>query len=74
MKFRVALLALESLVLGGASTAALIYGFPVMFGFGIATLMQAPATGTLGLLQLAGCVWAIVEFLHLAVRTTLSLP
>ncbi|MFI5447055.1 hypothetical protein [Polaromonas sp. UC242_47] len=74
MKFRVALLALESLALGGASTAAVVYGFPVMFGLGIATLMQAPATGSLGLLQLAGCAWAVVEFWHLAVKTTLSLP
>lgn len=74
MKFRVALLALESLTLGGASTAAMVYGFPVMFGLGIATLIQAPATGSLGLLQLAGGTWAVVEFWHLAVKTTLSLP
>ena len=74
MKFKVTLLALESLALGGPSTAAIAYGFPVMFGFGIATLMQAPATGGLGLLQLAGCAWGLVEFWHLAVKTTLSLP
>ena len=73
MKLRVALLALESLALGGASTVAVAYGFPVIFGLGIATLMQAPATGSLGLLQLAGFIWALVEFWHIAVKTTLSL-
>lgn len=73
MTFRVALLAVESLVLGGASTAAMIYGFPFMFGLGIGTLFQSPATGSLELVQLAGFAWAIVEFWHLAIKTMLSL-
>lgn len=65
-------LAVEAIVLGGPSTAAMLYGLPVMVALGIGTLFQDPFVGAVGLISLAGCAFALVEFWRLAVKTIRS--
>ena len=64
-----ALLVFEAVLLGGPSTAAFVYGFPVMFALALGLSFQSPSSGALGLLQVCGCVWALVEYWRLSVST-----
>jgi hypothetical protein len=72
MKARTVALALEAIAAGGPSTAATVYGFPVMFSLGMAGALQGQALPLLGLLQLAGSIWALFEFWRLAMATVLG--
>jgi hypothetical protein len=69
MKARTVALALEAIAAGGPSTAATVYGFPVIFSLGMAGALQGQALPLLGLLLLAGSIWALFEFWRLAMAT-----
>jgi len=69
MRIRALLLWIEVFVLGGPTTAAVFYGFPMLLTFGISAAVNAPLMFLAGLLQLASCFYALVEYWRLAAMT-----
>ena len=74
MKLRTSALFLEAVAAAGPCTVALTYGLPVMVSLGMAALLENPRVALWGLLQLAGCTWAMIEFWRLALRTVFAVP
>lgn len=72
MKQRLLLLGIEAFALGAPISAAALYGLPALLSFGIAFGIDKPLSLLAGLVSLAGCVWALLEYWRLAAMTVLQ--